>query len=93
MEFREEVFHSIREEFLAFAAQLDAAEITFIPISALLGDNVVTKSVNTPWYGGPALLEHLETVPIDADLNLTDMRFPVQIVIRPNLDFRGFAGQ
>jgi sulfate adenylyltransferase large subunit len=93
VEFREEVFNTIRDEFRAFSAQLDAAEITFIPISALLGDNVVTKSARTPWYTGPALLEHLETVPIDRDLNLDLMRFPVQIVIRPNLDFRGFAGQ
>jgi sulfate adenylyltransferase large subunit len=93
MEFREDVFNTIRDEFRAFAGQLDAAEITFIPISALLGDNVVTKSVHTPWYSGPALLEHLETVPIDRDFNLDVMRFPVQIVIRPNLDFRGFAGQ
>jgi sulfate adenylyltransferase large subunit len=62
VEFREEVFNTIRDEFRAFSAQLDAAEITFIPISALLGDNVVTKSARTPWYTGPALLEHLETV-------------------------------
>jgi sulfate adenylyltransferase large subunit len=93
VEFREQVFTSIRDEFRAFAAGLDAAEITFIPISALLGDNVVTRSANMPWYDGPPLLEHLETVPIDSDRNLTDMRFPVQTVIRPNLDFRGFAGQ
>jgi sulfate adenylyltransferase large subunit len=93
MEFREEVFNSIRDEFRAFARQLDECEITFIPISALEGDNVVTRSPRTPWYTGPALLEHLETVPIAPARNLADLRFPVQYVIRPNLDFRGFAGQ
>ena len=93
MDFREDVYESIRKEFIEFAGQVDAGEVTFFPISALLGDNVVTRSANTPWYQGPPLLEYLETVPIGADRNLTDMRFPVQIVIRPNLDFRGFAGQ
>jgi hypothetical protein len=69
------------------------SDITYIPISALEGDNVVTRSARTDWYQGPALLEHLETVPIARDHNLSDLRFPVQYVIRPNLDFRGFAGQ
>jgi sulfate adenylyltransferase large subunit len=96
MEFREDVFRVIRDQFNAFLAQIeapiDARAITYIPISALDGDNVVNRSPRTPWYLGPALLEHLETVPIDRDLNLTDLRFPVQYVIRPNLDFRGFAG-
>jgi sulfate adenylyltransferase large subunit len=105
MEFREEVFNTICEDFRAFAAQIDhqidarggnqvdAADIVYIPISALDGDNVVNRSKRTPWYSGPPLLEHLETVPIARDINLTDLRFPVQYVIRPNLDFRGFAGQ
>jgi len=93
MEFREDVFNAIRDEFRAFAAQIDAGDIVYIPISALDGDNVVNRSQRTPWYQGPALLEHLETVPIARDINLTDLRFPVQYVIRPNLDFRGFAGQ
>ena len=93
VEFREEVYNAIVRDFRAFAAQLDTGEITYIPISALEGDNVVTKSARTPWYAGPALLEHLETVPIARDYNLADLRFPVQYVIRPNLDFRGFAGQ
>jgi len=97
MEFREDVFNTIRDEFRAFAAQLHeamsgAGDIVYIPISALDGDNVVNRSQRTPWYEGPALLEHLETVPIARDINLTDLRFPVQYVIRPNLDFRGFAG-
>ncbi len=93
VEFREEVYNAIVEDFRAFAAQLHTGDITYIPISALEGDNVVTRSARTPWYTGPALLDHLETVPIARDYNLADLRFPVQYVIRPNLDFRGFAGQ
>src|SRR5262249_33985901 len=93
VEFREDVFNSIRGEFRDFARQLEAGDITFIPISALEGDNVVTRSTRTPWYDGPPLLQHLETVPLARDRNLSDFRFPVQYVIRPNLDFRGFAGQ
>src|SRR5262249_17103973 len=81
VEFREEVFTAIREDFTAFARRLDSGEITFIPISALEGDNVVTPSCRTPWYDGPALLEHLETVPVAHDRNLRDFRFPVQYVI------------
>ena len=92
MEFREDVFARIRHDFSAFVAQIEARDITYIPISALDGDNVVNRSPRTPWYHGPALLEHLETVPIARDINTTDLRFPVQYVIRPNLDFRGFAG-
>jgi sulfate adenylyltransferase large subunit len=93
VEFSQEIYDKICAEFREFAGRIDAGELIFIPISALLGDNVVTRSANTPWYQGPALLEHLETVPVGADRNLTEMRFPVQTVIRPNLDFRGFAGQ
>jgi len=93
MEYREEVFNAIRADFESFAEQLRARDVRFIPISALKGDNVVGPSAQTPWYSGPSLLEHLETVPIDNDLNLADLRFPVQYVIRPDLDFRGFAGQ
>ena len=93
MEFRQDVYTAICEEFRAFAAQIDAGDIVYIPISALDGDNVVHPSARTPWYSGPTLLQHLETVPIARDINLTDLRFPVQYVIRPNLDFRGFAGQ
>jgi sulfate adenylyltransferase large subunit len=93
VDYREEVFLSIRDDFRKFAEQLQARDAEFIPISALLGDNVVERSANMPWYTGPTLLEHLETVPIAEDRNLTEMRFPVQYVIRPNLDFRGFAGQ
>ncbi|MCX6629822.1 MAG: sulfate adenylyltransferase subunit CysN [Candidatus Solibacter sp.] len=93
MEFREDVFNAIRAEFSDFAARIDAGDIVYIPISALDGDNVVNRSPRSPWYQGPALLEHLETVPIARDINLADLRFPVQYVVRPNLDFRGFAGQ
>lgn len=93
VEYREEVFTAIRDEFAAFAQQLKARDIRFIPISALKGDNVVQRSPRTPWYDGPSFLEHLESVPIDRDFNLSELRFPVQYVIRPDLDFRGFAGQ
>ena len=93
VDYREEVFQSIRADFEAFAEQLKTGDITFIPISALVGDNVVERSTRTPWYTGLSLLEHLETVPIDRDINLAELRFPVQYVIRPDLDFRGFAGQ
>ena len=93
VDFRGEVFTAIRDEFSAFAQRLGVSDLVFIPISALDGDNVVTLSKRTPWYGGPTLLDHLETVPIVRDRNLADLRFPVQYVIRPNLDFRGFAGQ
>ena len=93
MDFRQDVFDSIRAEFAAFAAKLRVRDASFIPISALDGDNVVRRSERTPWYSGPSLLEHLETVPIEHDANLADMRFPVQMVIRPDLNFRGYAGQ
>jgi len=93
VDYSEEVFTAIRKDFSAFAGQLSARDMQFIPISALKGDNVVQYGGRTPWYTGPTLLEHLETVPIAHDRNLNEMRFPVQYVIRPNLDFRGFAGQ
>ena len=92
VDFSEKVFTAIQSDFQAFAAQVQAADLQFIPISALEGDNVVQRSTRTAWYTGPTLLEYLETVPIASDHNFTDMRFPVQYVIRPNLDFRGFAG-
>ena len=89
-------FEAIRDEFHAFAARLDVHDVTSIPLSALLGDNVVTKSDNTPWYDGPALLAHLEDVYIAGDRNLVDVRFPVQYVIRPqthdHTDHRSYAG-
>ncbi|MBO0679708.1 adenylyl-sulfate kinase [Mycolicibacterium sp. S2-37] len=89
-------FEDIRDEFHAFAARLDIHDVTTIPMSALLGDNVVTKSDKAPWYDGPALLSHLEEVYIAGDRNLIDVRFPVQYVIRPqtrdHADHRSYAG-
>ncbi len=93
VDFSEEVFTRIRGELASFRQQVGIPDAVFIPISALDGDNVVKRSSRTPWYDGPTLLDHLETVPITGDHNLTDLRFPVQYVIRPDLDFRGFAGQ
>ncbi|QEH38142.1 Bifunctional enzyme CysN/CysC [Aquisphaera giovannonii] len=87
-----EAFERIKDEYTGFVAKLDLRDITFIPMSALKGDNVVSRSEAMPWYSGPPLLDHLETVHIASDRNLADLRFPVQYVIRPNLDFRGFAG-
>jgi sulfate adenylyltransferase subunit 1 len=94
------VFERIAAEFSAFAAKLDIGDLTFIPISALLGDNVVQRSANMPWYDGPSLLHHLEHVHIASDRNLIDVRFPVQYVIRPHQatdpglhDYRGYAGE
>jgi bifunctional enzyme CysN/CysC len=87
-----DVFERIKDEYTGFVAKLDLRDVTFIPLSALRGDNVVGKSDAMPWYPGPPLLDHLETVHIASDRNLTDLRFPVQYVVRPNLDFRGFAG-
>ena len=83
VDWSEEVFESIADEFTAFAAKLDAPDLTVIPVSALHGDNIVTRSDNMPWYDGPALLHHLEHVHIASDRNLVDVRFPVQYVIRP----------
>jgi bifunctional enzyme CysN/CysC len=92
----QEKFEAIRDEFHAFAARLDVQDVTSVPMSALHGDNVVTKSDKTPWYDGPALLSHLEEVYIAGDRNLVDVRFPVQYVIRPHThdhqDHRSYAG-
>ena len=92
-----EVFESIREEFAAFASRLELSDLSFIPISALQGDNVVQRSANMPWYEGASLLHHLEQVYISSDRNLIDPRLPVQWVIRPQAtslpDYRGYAGR
>lgn len=95
VDFREEVFLRWRDDFLALAARLGITNVQCIPISALDGDNVVTRSERTPWYGGPTLIDHLETVPVLVEAAATrhEMRFPVQYVIRPDATFRGFAGQ
>ncbi|MEV8315986.1 GTP-binding protein [Streptomyces sp. NPDC059900] len=95
--YEETVFAKIAEEFTAYASQLGVPEITAIPISALAGDNVVEPSSNMDWYGGPTVLEHLETVPVSHDLTSCHARLPVQYVIRPQTaehpDYRGYAGQ
>ncbi|MBY0229757.1 MAG: sulfate adenylyltransferase subunit CysN [Gemmataceae bacterium] len=87
-----EVFERIKDEYTGFVAKLDLRDVAFIPMSALKGDNVVARSEAMPWHHGPPLLDHLETVHIASDRNLADLRFPIQYVLRPDLDFRGFAG-
>ncbi|MCG5216880.1 sulfate adenylyltransferase subunit CysN [Streptosporangium sp. KLBMP 9127] len=100
VDYSEDRFNEIREEFTAFASKLSAPDLTFIPISALHGDNVVSRSESMPWYEGTSLMHHLENVHIASDRNLVDVRFPVQYVIRPQKatdpafhDYRGYAGQ
>jgi bifunctional enzyme CysN/CysC len=100
VDYESAAFERISEEFTAFATKLDISDLTFIPISALHGDNVVERSLNMPWYDGPSLLHHLEHLHIASDRNLIDVRFPVQYVIRPHQatdpdlhDYRGYAGQ
>jgi bifunctional enzyme CysN/CysC len=97
VDYSQEVFDKIADEFSCFAMKLEAPDLTVIPISALHGDNIVARSENMPWYDGPSLLHHLEHVHIASDRNLVDVRFPVQFVIRPQStvvqDYRGYAGQ
>ncbi|MEK8023002.1 MAG: sulfate adenylyltransferase subunit CysN [Candidatus Hydrogenedentota bacterium] len=93
VQYSQDIFETISREFADFAAKLSFKDLQIIPISALEGDNVVDRSGRMPWYQGPTLLHHLEHVHIAADHNLVDFRFPVQFVIRPDMDFRGFAGQ
>jgi bifunctional enzyme CysN/CysC len=93
LDYEQEPFEQIRREYTEFAAKLGVEDLTFIPISALNGDNVVEKSDKTPWYNGPTLLHHLETVPVGIGRNLVDFRFPVQYVLRPDQNFRGYAGR
>ena len=88
----EAVFDRIREDYNGAVSRLGFVDIHFIPISALHGDNVVKPSAHMPWYRGSTLMHHLEHVNVSAERNLVDLRFPVQYVIRPNPDFRGFAG-
>src|SRR5437764_810524 len=86
-------FAEIEDEYRAFAAKIGVPEVQTIPVSALRGDNVVARSEHTPWYDGPSLIEYLESVEVDQDRLLqAPFRMPVQLVIRPDLDFRGFAG-
>jgi len=100
VDYDEAVFEAVVDELTDWAARLDIGDVTFIPISALHGDNVVERSRNMPWYAGPPLLYHLEHVVIATDRNLADVRFPVQWVIRPGSpdspehhDYRAYAGQ
>ena len=96
VDYDQSIYDEIREEFVTFAAKLEITDLAFVPISALEGDNVVTRSPNMPWFEGQPLLGHLEEVHIASDRNLVDNRFPVQYVIRPQTeehrDYRGFAG-
>src|SRR3954464_4636719 len=94
------VYDKIADEFTSFAAKLEITDLTIIPVSALNGDNIASRSENSPWYEGSSLLHHLEHVHIASDRNLVDVRFPVQYVIRPHNatsqelhDYRGYAGQ
>jgi bifunctional enzyme CysN/CysC len=97
VDFDQEVFERISADFTGWAAKLEISDVTFIPISALHGDNVVERSIRMPWYDGPSLLYHLEHVHVASDRNLVDARFPVQWVIRPmsdeHHDYRGYAGE
>ena len=97
VEYDENKYREIVSAYRSFSSRLDITDITFIPISALNGDNVVKASENMPWYGGSTLLHHLENVHVGADRNLQDCRFPIQYVIRPQIDehrdFRGYAGR
>ncbi|MEV0944795.1 GTP-binding protein [Micromonospora wenchangensis] len=97
VDFSQEVFERIADEFTSFAAKLDVPDLAVVPVSALQGDNIASRSEHMPWYEGPSLLHHLEHVHIASDRNLVDVRFPVQYVIRPQsttiTDYRGYAGQ
>ena len=96
VDYRQDVYESIRREFTAFATKLEVPDLTVIPVSALRGDNIVTRTGAMPWYEGPSLLHHLENVHVASDRNLIDARFPVQYVLRPQStqhpDYRGYAG-
>ncbi|HEX6558097.1 MAG TPA: sulfate adenylyltransferase subunit CysN [Longimicrobiales bacterium] len=93
VDYNQEVFDRIVDDYRAFAEKLEVKNLVFIPLSALKGDNVVGHSPNMPWFDGGTLLHHLETVNVGSDRNLIDFRFPVQYVIRPHQDYRGFAGR
>ncbi len=93
VDYSEDTFGNIAEEYLEFAGRIGLDDVTFIPLSALRGDNIIELSANTPWYHGPTLLGYLETVPVDDEVADGPFRMPVQWVNRPNLDFRGFSGR
>ena len=92
VDYSQEIFDRICMDYHGFVTRLDIPDIHFIPLSALKGDNVVAISQNMPWYHGKSLLEFLETIHVTSDLNFEDLRYPVQYVIRPDLQYRGFAG-
>ena len=97
VDFEQEAFERVCEDFSGWASKLEVSDLTFVPISALHGDNVVDRSERMPWYDGPSLLYHLEHVHVASDRNLVDARFPVQWVVRPmsdeHHDYRGYAGE
>ena len=92
VDYAEETFEQIRKDYIEFSARMTADDVHFIPLSALKGDNIVNSSENMPWYEGGTLMHMLESVHIASDRNLIDFRFPVQLVNRPHLDFRGYCG-
>jgi len=94
VDYDQEVFEGISREFREFQAKLGRTDVAILPISALKGDNITTQAKETmPWYDGPSMLDYLENIDISSDENFEDLRFPVQMVIRPDLDFRAFAGE
>jgi bifunctional enzyme CysN/CysC len=93
VEYSLDVFNEIRDDYLNFTTRLNIPDIQFVPLSALKGDNIVDRGNNMDWYTGASIMTLLETIPITADRNFVDFRFPIQSVSRPNLDFRGFAGR
>ena len=93
VDFSRERYEEITSEYMKFATGLGIPDIQSIPLSALDGDNVVEKSGRMPWYDGPALMDYLENIRIDKDINMEDFRYPVQYVLRPDLNFRGFSGK
>ncbi len=92
MDYRQDIFDKIEADYRAFAKGIGATDVTVIPLSALAGDNVIDRSTNMPWYHGSTLMAHLETVPVDDDLDTRPFRMPVQWVNRPDQNFRGFSG-
>ena len=90
--YKQEVFENICRSYTDFATKLQINDVHFIPISALKGDNIIKRSKNMPWYNGPTLLDYLENVHIASDRNFIDLRFPVQYVVRPHQNFRGYSG-
>jgi bifunctional enzyme CysN/CysC len=93
MDYRQEVYDDICKDYSEFVTPLGISDVRFFPISALKGDNIVDLSEKMPWYHGKSILEHLESVHITSDRNFTDLRYPVQYVVRPSLDYRGFAAE